>query len=97
MPTQDELFEEFGRPEAVPPRQALEMLGMAAQADENTVQAFRYYDRDMAMAFTGGGRSEPGRRFLGMIQEAGGETWVAAYAISRADEAADFNAQGRVL
>jgi hypothetical protein len=97
MPTQDELFEEFGRPEAVPPRAALELLDKAGQVDESTVHAFRYYSKDMADAFTGGGRSEPGRQFLGLVQEQGTENWVGAYALSRDADAAVFGAQGRVL
>lgn len=93
--TQEELFAEFGRPEAVPPRRALELLGVTGE-DESRVQAFRYYGRDMADAFTGGGRSEPGRRFLGLAQDPAGEdAWVGAFVISRADEAAVFDAQGR--
>lgn len=98
MATQEELFAEYGRPEAVPPRRALELLGQTGTVDENAVQAFRYYGKDMADAFTGGGRSEPGRRFLGLVQDpAGDDAWVGAYAISRADEQSVFDAQGRSL
>lgn len=90
MPTQDELFEEFGRPEAYPPGKALIALGAPDNVNPGVVQAFFYYSQDMAVAFTNGGRSEPGRRFLGMCEADGG--WVAAFEMTQGT-GAEFNDQ----
>lgn len=93
MPTLDELYAEYGRPDPVPPKQALDTLLNAGHSvgdvDPDTVQAFLYYGRDMADAFTNGGQSEPGRQFLGLAESPAGmghDCWIGAYRVTMPDD-----------
>lgn len=92
MPTQDELFSEYGRPDAVTAPKALELLGLSGQVPMESVQAFGYLGKDMMDAFTNGGQSEPGRKFLGSVLvregESGLDYYVAAWQITDATQAA---------
>lgn len=85
MPTQEEMFEEYGRPEAYPAPRALDLLGQH-DVDQENVQAFLYYSREMADAFTNNGTSEAGRRFLGVrpVPDRTG-CWVAAFELGMGD------------
>jgi hypothetical protein len=94
--TQDDLFAEFGRPDAVPPAKALEYLGLAGTVDPSTVQAFGYYGADMAEAFMGN-NSAPGRKLLGktLVASISDDYYIAAYQITDEDAQQAFQGQNR--
>lgn len=104
MSTYNDLVDQYGRPEPVPPRVALAALDAQAEregrpkdysADPDTVQAQKFYSREMAEAFTGGAQGTG--RFLGLAEDpAEPGTFIGAWTVS-ASGAASLAERNRVV